>query len=314
MAVTPLQDDINRDLGLGSRVAEKSRVRFLNRDGSFNVIRRGLSFFRSQNTYHALITMSWSKFFFLIVAGYFATNAFFALCYLLCGADALQGFQTLSPENRLLEDFFFSIQTIATIGYGGVSPATVSANLVVSVESLVGLLGFALVTGLLFARFSRPSAQIIYSQHAIVAPYRGATAFEFRIANERSNELIELACTVTMSRIEQDRQGNPIRKFYPLTLERDRVVFFPLHWVVVHPIDGNSPLNNETEDSLRESDAEFLILVTGTDETFSQTVHSRSSYKYHEVRWGWKFSDMFLSSDNQKVGIDLRKIHDIEKT
>jgi len=314
MSVTPIQDEINRDLGIGSRVADKSRVRFLNRDGSFNVVRRGLSFFRSQNTYHAMLTMSWVQFFLLVVAGYFASNAVFALCYLACGTDAIEGINATGIGNQFLQDFFFSVQTIATIGYGRILPASLAANIIVSIESLVGLLGFALVTGLLFARFSRPSAKIMYSRHALIAPYRGGNAFEFRIANERSNELIEVACTVTMSRLEHDAKGVPMRKFYPLALERERVVFFPLQWVVVHPIDERSPLNGETEESLRESDAEFLILVTGTDETFSQTVHSRSSYKHHEVKWGWKFSDMFLAADEENVGIDLRKIHSIEKT
>ena len=312
MAERQQQDDVNRDLGLGSRVAQESRVRFLNRDGTFNVRRKGLSFFRSQNTYHSLLTISWVKFFIIVIIGYFIVNAIFALGYVFCGSDAIEGIHAQNIADQFLQDFFFSVQTVATIGYGTQYPIGLAANILVTIESLAGLLGFALATGLLVARFSRPYAQIVYSRHAVIAPYRGKTAFEFRIANERSNELIEVQCTLTMSRVERDAQGKPLRKFYPLSLERSHVVFFPLHWVIVHPITEASPLYNETEESLKTSDAEFLILLTGIDETFSQTVHSRSSYKYHEVRWGAKFADMFHSSDSEGVTIDLRRIHNID--
>ncbi len=308
--VTP-QEDLDRDLGLGSRVAQGSRLRFLNRDGSFNVSRRGLSFFRSQNAYHRLLTMSWTRFFLLVTVAYFLVNLLFASGYFLCGSDSIQGIRSDGAGERFLGEFFFSVQTLATIGYGSISPRGLAANVLVTFEALAGLLGFALATGLLFARFSRPSAKILYSDRAVIAPYRGKTAFEFRVANERSNELIEVTATVTLSRYEAGSDGRRVRKFHPLALERRSVVFMPLHWVIVHPIDEQSPLSGETEDSLKISDAEFLILITGTDETFSQTVHSRSSYKFDEVEWGSKFSDLFLSSD--RIAIDLRRIHDTEK-
>jgi inward rectifier potassium channel len=219
-----------------------------------------------------------------------------------------------SPNtSQFLQDFFFSVQTLATIGYGRMSPHGLAANILVSIEALVGLLGLALATGLLFSRFSRPSAKIAYSHNAIIAPYRGITALEFRIANERSNELIEANATVTLSWNEHDVEGKLLRKFYPLTLERSKVVFFPLQWVIVHPIDETSPLYGMTKEKFDATDAEILILLTAVDETFSQTVHSRSSYKYHEIVWGAKFVDMFQPSDDDMVSIDLRRIHAIEK-
>jgi len=313
MASTPLPEDIDRDLGLGSRVAQQSRVRFLNRDGSFNVRRRGLSFLRSQNLYHSLLTISWTKFFLVVIAGYFVVNALFAFAYMLCGPGALEELRGDAGVGEFLQSFFFSVQTLATIGYGRISPHGLAANLLVTIEALFGLLGFALATGLLFARFSRPSAKIVYSEKAIIAPYRGGTAFEFRLANERSSELLEVNVTVTLSRNEIDREGKPMRRFYPLNLERKTVIFMPLHWVVVHPIDERSPLHGVNEDSLRASDAEFLILLTATDETFSQTVHSRSSYKHDEVVWGATFADMFHSANENNVSIDLRRIHNITR-
>ena len=306
------QNDLNRDLGLGSRVADQSSQRFLNRDGSFNVRRHGLSYFRSLNPYHALLTISWTKFFLLVAASYFVTNIVFAFLYMLCGPDALHGMEGYTLQQTFLEEFFFSVQTLATIGYGRVSPNNMAANIVVTMEALVGLLGFALATGLLFARFSRPNASIIFSRNAIVAPYRNGKGLMFRIANGSTNELIEVNATVTLSRTEVDQSGKHVRKFYPLTLEREKVIFFPLQWVIVHPIDEASPLNGITKEQFDMSQAEILILLTAVDETFFQPVHSRSSYRHDEIAWEVKFSDMFMQDDEGKLSIDLRKIHDVD--
>ena len=300
----------NKDLGFGSRVLQQSQARFLNRDGSYNVSRTGLPFFRSLNLYHYLLTMSWGTFFLLLVCFYFSVNILFAVGYFLCGPDALHGSQAITAGERLLEDFFFSVQTLATIGYGGLSPSGLAANILVTIQALIGGLGFALATGLVFARFSRPSAKIIFSDQAIIAPYQDMTAFEFRIVNTNSNELVDVNATVSLSRIEE-HQGKRVRRFYGLTLERDQVRFFPLHWVIVHPIDKNSPLHGVTPEDLEKSDAEFLVLVSATDDTSSQTVHTRSSYKHDELEWGAKFSDMFIS-DKGTMGIDVRKLHEIE--
>ena len=312
MNSTPPQEDLNRDLGLGSRVTQQSRQRFLNRDGSFNVTRHGHSFFRAMSPYHWMLSMSWTMFNFLVVAAYLFTNVLFAFGYLLCGASALHGAVGISIPERYLEAFFFSVQTLATIGYGVMSPQGLAANILVSIEALFGLLGFALATGLLFARFSRPSAKIIFSKHAIIAPYREITAFEFRIVNQRSSQLIGVEANVVLARNE-DVRGIVTRKFYPLKLEREKVMFFPLHWVVVHPIDALSPLYGVTKEILDASDAEFLIVLTGVDEIFSQTVHSRSSYKHAEVVWNARFADMFDASNKHEVSIDLRKLDDLEQ-
>ncbi len=309
MASGPPPNDINRDLGFGSRLSQSNTRRLLNRDGSFNTARSGLPFYRTQNFYHSLLTLSWTRFFLLVVCGNLATNLLFAAAYVACGPEALKTSAGISVGGSFLQAFFFSVQTLSTIGYGSLSPAGTAANIIVSIEALTGLLGFALVTGILFARFSRPSASILYSHHAVVGPYRNITAFMFRIANERTNQLIEVSATVTLSREETDANGNRKRMFYPLPLERHRVVFLPLHWVIVHPIDEASPLFGVTPEQLAASRAEFLILLTAIDETFSQTVHSRSSYHFNEVRFGVKFADMFTQSDDGTIGIDLSRIH-----
>jgi inward rectifier potassium channel len=305
-----MADDPNRDLGFGSVVARQSRKRLLNRDGSFNVVREGLKPFESLSVYHYLLTVSWPRFLTLLALAYLGVNAVFGLAYALCGAGELQGMVAETLGERLLGSFFFSVQTFATIGYGAISPHGLAAHLLVTLESLVGLLGFALATGLLFARVSRPTAKILFSEAALIAPYRGITAFEFRIANARSSQLIEVGAKVLFVRQKPD--GG--RDFVPLTLERDRVTFFTLSWTIVHPIDETSPLWGMTEEDFKRCDVEFLVLLTGFDETFSQTVHTRSSYKGEEVIWGASFASLFNPvSPDGVLSVDIGRLHAIEK-
>lgn len=301
--------EIDRDLGLGGRVAEQSRQRFLNRDGSFNVRREGLSFLRSLSVYHALLATTWPRFVAAIGGAYLLFNALFAVGYFLCGPGALAGATGVTPAQRFADAFFFSVQTSATIGYGHVSPQGLAANLLVTLEALFGLLSLALATGVLFSRFARPAARILFSERAVVAPYRERTALMFRIANERSSQLLDVEATVSLS--WRDRATGR-RRFQELALERRKVVFFPLHWVVVHPIDETSPLWGVTAEQFAASDAEVLILLTAVDEGFSQTVHARSSYKHHEVAWGARFRDMYVTHADGVMAVDMRRLHDIE--
>jgi inward rectifier potassium channel len=306
-------NDINKDLGFGQRVAQESRQRLLNQDGSFNVVRKGVPFYRSLSIYHSMLTMSWTRFYTLAVVAYLVTNLLFASGYLLCGPNALRGATAVTPFDRYIEAFFFSVQTLSTIGYGGLTPHGLATNVLVTVEVFGGWVALALAAGLLFARFSRPTAKIIFSQRAVIAPYQGRRAFEFRIANERRNQLTNVAAEVVLSRLEGEA-GKRKRAFHPLKLERDKVMFFPLHWVVVHPMDESSPLHGVTREDLRQSDAEFLILLTAMDETFSQIVHARSSYKQDEVVWGAQFSNIFREapSPGGSLSIDLRALHDVQ--
>ncbi len=306
--------DINSDLGFGSIVARESRKRFLNRDGTFNVRREGLGALDALSPYHFLLTLSWPQFLAATIALYVLSNALFAAIYVSLGEKALSGSEHLDLAHRYGRAFFFSVHTLATIGYGNIYPATFGADVVVAVESLVGLLGFAVVAGIVFARFARPVARIVFSNRAVIAPYReGYTAFMFRLANQRSNQIVELRAKVLMSRRTPNVTGGMDRDFIALTLERDRVAFFPLAWTIVHPIDENSPLWGATEQDLRDWDAEFLILLNGFDETFSQTVHTRSSYKAEELEWGARYRSMFLPATEEGIlAVDVRRIHDFD--
>jgi inward rectifier potassium channel len=309
----PLTNQDLRDLGFGAVVSRESGQRLLNRDGSFNVERKGLQFWSSFSAYHAMLTIPWWQFFGMVAVLYLLTNALFATAYLACGPGAL-GSETAGMEHHTyLRAFFFSVQTLSTIGYGHVVPIGTAANTIVTLESLVGLFGFAIVTGLLFARFSRPTAKMLFSRQAVIAPYQSITALEFRVANARSNELIEVSAKVLVSRFEEV-EGVRTRRYYPLQLERSSVVFLPLTWTVVHPIDSNSPIFGATPESLRASQSEFLVLLSGFDETFSATVHTRSSYLPDEVLWGYRFASAFVipRSTGGKVAVDMRQFDAIE--
>ena len=297
-----------QDLGFGSRISQESRRRLLNRDGSFNVERRRLPFLDSLSPYHTLLTMSWTRFYLLIFSSYLLFNIAFAAAYYSCGPGTLAGAGERAGEERFLEDFFFSVQTSTTIGYGRIAPLSTTANVFASIEALTGLLAFALATSLMFARFSKPDARVLYSRHAIIAPYRGINGLMFRIANQRNNQLIQVGVQVLLSRFE--KQGDTVfRRFHRLGLERDDVTFFPLTWTVVHPIDEKSPLFGQTEEEFRASQSEILVLISATDETFSQTVNSRSSYTADEVVWGAKFTDLFGHSPDGTIVVDLHRLH-----
>jgi inward rectifier potassium channel len=307
----PNRQPDDRDLGFGTVVIQQSRQRLLNRDGSFNVVREGLNPLTSLSLYHDLLTTTWPRFLVMVVLFHLVTNAVFGLAYMACGPGALSGMTATSPGDRFLEAFFFSIQTFATIGYGVMSPRSLSAHVLVTVESLVGLLGFALATGLLFARFSRPTAKILFSDVAIITPYRGITAFEFRLANARSNELMDVQAKVLLSLFKPGRKG---REFLSLKLERDQVLFFPLSWTVVHPIDETSPLYGLGPEDLAAAQAEFLVLLTAFDETFSQTVHTRSSYLAEDVVWGATFTNVFKPARGDgKLAIDVGHLSEIQR-
>jgi inward rectifier potassium channel len=302
------QTEEPKDLGFGSVVGGVNEKRLLNRDGTFNSRRRGFPILTSLSFYHYFLTITWPRFFAMAVAGYVLTNALFALAYLACGVNSLVGVTAGAVGNAFWRAFFFSVETLATIGYGNISPNGMPAHFVMTAESLVGLLSFALGTGILFARFSRPTAAVMFSDRAVVSPYRGLTAFMFRITNARSNQLVELEAKVLFSYID-----GPSRRYYQLSLERTRVVFFPLSWTIVHPIDEKSPMFGMTHDDLVSRDAEFMILLAGTDETFSQTVHARSSYKAAEVVYGHKFVNIYNPMDDEGVvSIDVRKLSETE--
>jgi inward rectifier potassium channel len=304
------QDRRRQDLGLGGRLSERSRARLLNHDGTFNVRRNNLSPLHPYNAYNTLLKLTFPELIGLLCAGYVVTNVFFASLYWLCGSGALDG-AAAGPLRRFEDCLFFSVQTLATIGYGRLVPVTRAANVLVAFEALVGLLGFAIVSGLLFARFTRPTAKINFSDNALIAPYEGGWALMFRLVNLRNHDLTDVRAVLSFARWAEI-DGERSREFDQLSLERDSILFMPLHWVIVHPITGTSPMRGLTEAALAASEPEFVCLITADDETFAQTVHSRTSYDAADIVWGARFNDMYVA-DADHVAIDLGRLHEYTK-
>lgn len=301
-----------QDLGFGTRVTGAD-TRLINRDGNFNVRRTGLPFLRSLDSYDTLIRTSWMRFLLVVLLAYGVINCAFAGLYLLAGMENLRGAGGKDPIGKFWDAFFFSTQTFTTVGYGSISPDGFITNLIASSESMLGWFALALATGLLYGRFSRPQAKLLFSDRAIIAPYQDKTAFEFRIANARHTQLIEVEVQVMFTRLENQPDEPPIRKFYELSLERQKVTFLSLSWTIVHPVNEESPLYGVTPENLAKSNAEFLVLVKAFDDTFSQTVQARSSYHYQEIVWGAKFKPMHDNGQKGVTTLRLDQLHHLEE-
>jgi inward rectifier potassium channel len=283
--------------------------RVINQDGSFNVHRRGTTW-RDVHPYLHLINMGWSKFLATLFLGYVLVNTVFAGIYFALGPGQLQGGETSTALGRFLSGFFFSAHTLSTVGYGNISPKGMAANVVSSFESLLGVLGFAVATGLLFGRVSRPSARVGFSENMLVTPYQDATSLQFRVVNRRSNSLMELEVRPMLMTVETG-DGQPKRTYQMLRLEREKLLFLPLTWTVVHPIDAESPLWGKSAEDLARLQAEVLILVKAYDDTFSQTVLTRHSYRHDEIVWGKRFAPAFFVDDEGDLVLEVRKVGEL---
>lgn len=279
--------------------------RVINKDGTFNVQRRGATW-RDFHPYLLLINMSWPAFLVTLFFGYLAMNTLFALAYFALGPDHLAGAEASTAAGRFFNDFFFSAHTLTTVGYGNIAPRTTSANVVSAFEALIGVLGFAVATGLLFGRVSRPSARIGFSENMIVAPYQDGKSLQFRVVNRRKNSLADLQARCLLMTVEDD--GSAKRTYTQLRLERPEVLFMPLTWTVVHPIDSDSPLWGKTAEDLRQMQAELLIVLKGYDDTFNQTVWARYSYRHDEILWDRRFAPAFFVDDDGDLVVEVRKV------
>ncbi len=280
--------------------------RIINPSGRFNVRRRGTTW-RDVHPYLFMINASWLVFSGLIFGGFVIANVVFAFLYLKLGIQHLQGADMSTPLSRFLSAFFFSTQTFTTVGYGRISPDGVLTSMVASLQALLGLMALAIGTGLLFGRFSRPAARMAFSQQMVVAPYESGTSLQFRVANRRSNNLMEVEARVMLSTVEAS-DGGLQRKYKYLTLERRGVQFLPLTWTIVHPVDQDSPLWGKGPEDLVQRQAEFLITIKAFDDTFFQTVHVRHSYRYDEVVWGARFAPAFEPDAQGEMVLDLGKL------
>jgi len=255
--------------------------------------------------YHALLRLSWFATIGVVAGGYFAVNALFALLYLWLG-----GVAHARPDS-FLDAFYFSVETMGTIGYGAMYPESHAANLVMVLESTVSLVLTALATGLVFAKFSRPTASLIFTHQATIAAMNGVPTLSFRLGNRRGNRIVLATVKVSMARTERTLEGKTFYRMLDLALSREHLLALTRSWTILHPIDQSSPLWGETPESLAAKEVELLVTVVGTDDLWMQTVHGSHRYLDRDIVWGQRHVDI-LHDDGQTVTLDLRKFHDLE--
>ena len=279
----------------------------MNPDGTVNIRRLGMKTNWWRDLYHFLLKTDWTQALLLIASGYLVLNLAFAVLFWWPGGT-VSGVDDLT----FVDAFFFSVQTFSTIGYGGMSPVGMYANLLVTVEALVGLLFSAMATGFLFAKFATPTSRVRFSRTAIFGRHDGEPMFMFRMANERSNQIVEATMTLVIIRNEVTREGERFRRFYDMKLRRSRSPIFSLGWTAFHPVDEDSPLFGATPQSLEEQEAIVLVTFSGTDSTFAQTVHARHAYTWHEIEFDRRFVDLIRVEPNGERLIDYTHFHRTE--
>lgn len=298
---------IIEDIGFGNKGSGQTQ-KLINEDGSYNVVRKGHMTF---NLYATLLEMGWIRFYTLILSFYIFFNLVFAFIFNSLGPGAINGVNETDFLKRYLHCFFFSIQTFTTVGYGNMSPQSITANILSSLVAFIGLMVLAVITGMFFARLSKPIAHILFSSNVVISPYKEGKALMFRMVNSRNTVIADLKITVILTWL---RVQNSIekREYIRLDLERDEVTLFPLNWTIVHPIEESSPLFGLTPKDLEDRNAEIIIDVKGHNETFNQMVKSRKSYKLNHALCDRKFSSMYYTNENGMVILELDKIDKIE--
>ena len=308
--MSKLRDRINQnrnklDIGL-DHSAEKGRQRTVNLDGSYNIKRitgETIDF----DLYHWLITTSWKHYWIVVFLFYGMVNVIFAFVYYALGIDSIGGIIHGDSLHNFLQCFFFSNETFTTVGYGGLHPTGIATSFVASLEAFLGLMSFALATGTLYGRFSKPKPRIKFSPNAIIAPFGDGTAFQFMIANQRNTNIMELEAIVNFSWVDKS-EGDSYRRFKMLNLELSKIAMFPTNWKINHIIDEESPLYGMTLDDILEKEIEAFITLKGFDETYSQTVYIRMSYTAKDVIYGAKFQRPFYVGEDGQLIMDLRRV------
>ena len=308
----------SKELGFGATDARQRRL--INRDGSYNYIRLGLPFYQTFNVFHFLITATWLRLMLVIAFWYTVVNGIFVAIYYMVGIHELTGMMYNSDMSKFWEVYFFSAQTLTTVGYGRINPMGFGVSALASFEALVGLMSFAIITGILYARFSKAPSILIYSKKAVVAPFtwqgQEITGLMMRVANVYNTSLMNMTAQVSVSLLDfeaLDANGQPIRRFMALPLERDTITFFPSSWTIVHPIDENSPFYGMTQADFKKALPEVMLLLSGFDDTFDQNVYSRNSYAFEEIEWGAKFVKLFGFNTEGQATVDIGNLDTFEK-
>jgi inward rectifier potassium channel len=294
-------------------LSSRKNIHIKVQDGLFSV--QGIDKWYSnwQEPYHLMLTLPWLGFIAIVALMYLALNIGFAGIYLLGGDCIVNG------NGSFQDAFFFSVQTLAGIGYGVLSPKTTYANYIVVMEAITGLFALAepllwriaLLTGLSFARFSRPTAKVMFSKFAVVMPQNNLPTLLFRAANQRRNQMIEAQVTLSLSRDEFTTEGQHLRRFYDLPVLRSYNPAFSLPWTLMHPINEQSPLYGFSAESLAESQSQIIVSLSGIDETVSQNVHARHTYGANSIILNHQLVDIIHVVDERNRYVDLASFHHV---
>jgi inward rectifier potassium channel len=300
---------INDDTGFASN-SNDTGGRFINKDGSYNLVKVGISFRKRFSMFHDMLNLPTWKFITIIFLFYISINIIFTIVYFLLGASQFDGLTPGSDWKIFRELLYFSTQTITTVGYGHVSPVGDGVNIVAAIEALSGFLSLAIATGLIYGRFSRPKSYLIFSNNALISPYKNGKALMFRFAGFKDmHALSDLEIRVNTGLLLVEN-GKPDYKYFTLDLERTKVESMAMSWTVVHPIDEKSPFYGFTEEDMKNADAEIYVMLRGFDDVFSNFVQQRTSYTYNEILFNRKFIPMFRESDDGKTTIlELHKLN-----
>jgi inward rectifier potassium channel len=284
--------------------------RFINKDGTANIHKIGLKWFERISLYHYLLDLSKWKFTIFIFSFYLFLNLVFALIYMMVGIENLNGVDTNgSFLENFAECYFFSAQTFTTVGYGNLNPNGVLTNIIAATEAMIGLLSFALATGLFNGRFSKPKAHLLFSENALISPYKEGKALMFRMVASKNTNLTDAIAKVTLGLMEEEN-GMMVNRFYNLDLELNTINALTLSWTLVHPIDEKSPLFGFTEEDFKNAEGEILVFVKAFDDMFSAIVASSTSYVFEELLYGKKFEMMYYDNDDDtKTILDLDKLN-----
>ena len=304
-----IRQENTENSGFGSRASG----RFINKDGLPNVRRRGVNVLNRLSWYHTMLNLSSFRFITYLVVMYILINLVFACIYYLIGVEHLTGIDKSNPLDEFIDVFFFSSQTFTTVGYGRIAPVGFMASLVATFEAFLGLLTFAIATGLFYGRFSRPRAYLRFSDIAVIAPFQDVTALMFRLAPYKNNALTDADVTLSTA-IEINEEGVVKSNFYRLETQLSKINTLALNWTIVHKIDENSPFLGFSADDFKNTNIEIIVHVRAFDEVFSNTVVQRSSYVSREIIYGAKFVTMYYpDKEKDSTVLDLDKINEYQK-
>jgi inward rectifier potassium channel len=287
---------------------ERAPRRFVQPGATYGFRVLGDSKMPLRDFYHALLHLPWWMTFAAIAAAFLVANAVFAVAFLVVG-----GVSHAQPGS-FLDAFFFSVQTMGTIGYGALEPESRAANVVVVLESIASLILTALATGLVFAKFSRSTARVLFTNVAVIAPMNGNPTLMFRMSNQRGNLIVGVKIRVTLARTEKTAEGPIFYRTLDLKLQRDHLLSLSRSWIALHTIDEESPLSGETPESIAAQEVELQILAVGLDDTSMQTVHATHRYFTHQIMWGRRFVDIVSEAPDGDIVLDLRRFQDTEAT